>query len=133
MLAKSRRNKRGRPVAISPSMADRLRVELAIAGGLSATAVARSLGISRRTFARAFAKEIEIGHAKVMLEMMMCLHRAARKGNGAAAKALLGFVERAKPDPAEAATVDRWAGLAERVHSGDGRVLPESENFKLDS
>jgi len=64
-----------------------------------------------------------------MLEVMGCLHKAARRGNGAAAKALLGFIERAKPEPEVA--VDRWAGLAERFHNRE--VLPDSENFKLDS
>jgi hypothetical protein len=135
MVAKNSHNKPGRPNVLSPSTADRLRVELAIGCGLSATAVAQMLGISRRTFNRQFAVEIETGRARVMTEMALCLYRAARKGNGAAAKALLQFMERSvkPPQPVEVVTVDRWAGLAERVHSGDRRVLPESEISRLDS
>ena len=100
---------------------------LGIAGGLSVTALAGALGVSRRTFGRIFANEIESGQAQVMLEMMACLYKAARKGNGAAAKALLGFVERAKPEPE--AAIDRWSGLAERVAG----ISPTTENQRLDS
>jgi AraC-like DNA-binding protein len=128
--------KPGRPAAVTPSKDDRQRVALGVAGGLSITALADALGVSRRTFGRVFAAEIESGRAQVMLEMMACLYRAARKGNGAAAKALLGFIDRAKPEPADAVTQNRWAGLADRIlMRGDRRpdILPESENLKLDS
>jgi AraC-like DNA-binding protein len=129
-------NKPGRPTAITPSKGDRQRVALGIAGGLSMTALADALGVSRRTFGRVFATEIGSGRAQVMLEMLACLYRAARKGNGAAAKALLGFIDRAKPEQTESVTENRWAGLADRIlMHGDRRpgILPESENFKLDS
>jgi hypothetical protein len=117
----------GRPATLSPSKDDRRRVELGIAAGLSVTALADALAVSRRTFGRVFAKEIETGRARVMLEMLSCLHKAARRGNGAAAKALLGFVERAKPEPE--VVVDRWQGLAERVAG----ISPDQENQRLDS
>jgi hypothetical protein len=91
------------------------------------TALADALGVSRRTFGRTFAKEIESGRAQVMLEMLACLHNAARRGNGAAAKALLGFVERATPKPEVA--VDRWAGLADRIAG----ISPDQETPRLDS
>jgi hypothetical protein len=126
-------SKPGRPAALAaPSQDQRQRVMLGIAGGLSATTLAVALGVSRRTFGRVFAAEIERGRALVMLEMLACLHKAARRGNGAAAKALLGFVERAKP-PAEpeVAVVDRWAGLAERVAGAD--ISPAAEIPRLDS
>jgi hypothetical protein len=130
-----KRNKPGRPAARAPSKDERQRVALGVAGGLSATALAAAVGVSRRTFGRVFAAEIETGRAQVMLEMMACLYKAARKGNGAAAKALLGFVERTKPEPAGSVIANRWEGLADRILRGDPGpdILPESENFKLDS
>jgi hypothetical protein len=112
---------------LDPAKDDRQRVALGIAAGLSVTTLAATLGVSRRTFGRTFAKEIETGRAQVVLEMLACLHKAARRGNGAAAKALLGFVERAKPEPELA--VDRWDGLAERVAG----VAPVMKIQQLDS
>jgi hypothetical protein len=120
-------NKPGRPAALDPSKEDRQRVALGIAAGLSASTLAAALGVSHRTFGRTFAKEIETGRAQVMLEMLACLHKAARRGNGAAAKALLGFVERARPEPEVVS--DRWDGLAERVAG----VSPVMKINQLDS
>jgi DNA-binding XRE family transcriptional regulator len=124
--------KPGRPVAIAPSKRQRHQVELGIAAGLTQATLAVALGLSRRTFARVFAAEIESGRARVILEMMMCLSKAARKGNGAAAKALLGFVQRSEPEE-QAIAVDRWQGLEDRVHYGDAAVLPENKISRLDS
>jgi hypothetical protein len=112
---------------LDPAKDDRQRVALGIAAGLSATTLSAALGVSRRTFGRTFAKEIETGRAQVMLEMLACLHKAARRGNGAAAKALLGFVERARPEPEVVA--DRWSGLAERITG----IPPVPEIPRLDN
>ena len=122
-------NKPGRPVAIAPSKDDRRRVELGIAAGVSQAALAALLNVSRRTFGRVFAKEIELGHAKTTVDMLLALFRAASRGNVAAAKAMLVFVQRSKPDPER--VVDRWAGLADRIHGARSGVLPEPEIFEI--
>ena len=126
-----RRPKAGRPISLVPSKDDRRRVEVGISGGLSAAALARLFGISRRTFNRVFAEEVATGRARVITEMGLCLYKAALTGSAAAAKGLLGFVERsasARRDPATIAE-SPWAGLAERFHG----ILPENEKIKLDS
>jgi hypothetical protein len=125
-------NKPGRPKALVPSGEDRRRVELGIAAGVSQTALADLFGISLRTFGRTFAREIEVGHAKVTVEMLLTLHRAASRGNAAAAKAVLAVVGRSKPD-SEPVVQNRWAGLAERIHNRNPGFLPDSEISRLDS
>ena len=119
-----RLGKSGRPKAIVPSKDDRRRVEIGIGGGLSAAALARLFKTSRRTFNRTFAVEIETGRARVIVEMGLVLYKQAQAGSAAAAKGLLGFVERSIPAETQLPTPEsRWEGLAERMHD---EVLPES-------
>jgi hypothetical protein len=119
-----RLGKSGRPKAIVPSKDDRRRVEIGIGGGLSAAALARLFKISRRTFNRVFADEVASGRARVIVEMGLCLYKAAQAGSAAAAKGLLGFIERSVPAEPEVPPLEnRWEGLAERMHD---EVLPES-------
>jgi AraC-like DNA-binding protein len=129
------RNKPG-PAPMVPTTDDRRRVEVGIGGGLSVAALARLFDMSRRTFNRVFASEIETGRTRVTVEMALCLYKAASDGkNVAAAKALLGFVERAAKPDSNATPESRWSGLAERVHRGDSisDILPENKILKLDS
>lgn len=126
----SRHRRKPGPTPVSPSKDDRRRVEIGIGGGLSAAAVARLFGMSRRTFNRTFAVEIETGRARVMIEMGFCLYKTALDGNAAAAKALLAFMERsAKADAKAIPENNRWEGFAERFHG----ILPENEKIELDS
>ncbi len=123
----SRRKAKPGPAPFQPSSDDRLSVELGIAGGSSAAALARVFDVSRRTFNRAFANEIETGRTRMMVAMSRVLYEAATKDrNVAAAKALLGFFERAGKPEVAAQEDDRWAHLLNPVQDGSP-ILPDSE------
>ena len=123
----SPRKRKPGPAPPSPSKDDRRRVQIGIARGLSAAALARLFGMNRRTFNRTFAVEIENGRTRVMAEMGFLLFRAARGGSVAAMKTLLGLMERAAKREAKAAAENHWEGLAKRrMHE---RNSPENAKF----
>lgn len=64
-------------------------VELMKADGWSDERIAAQLGCSRPTLLKHFANELEFGADKVRREQLANLAKASRKGNVAAAKALL--------------------------------------------
>jgi hypothetical protein len=130
MPTKRRPTKPG-PVPVSPSKDDRRRVEIGIGGGFSAAALARLFDMPRTSFNRVFAVEVETGRARIIVEMGLVLYKQAQAGSAAAAKGLLGFVERSAPAGTQAES--RWAGFADRVHERDTRNLADREISKLDS
>jgi hypothetical protein len=88
----------------------------------------------RTSFNRVFAVEVETGRARIIVEMGLVLYKQAQAGSAAAAKGLLGFVERSVPAGTQVpVTESRWAGLADRVHERDTRNLVDCEISKLDS
>jgi hypothetical protein len=101
---------------LTPTSADCRRVELGIAGGLSAASMARLFGMPVTTFKRAYAEQIANGRTRVLLDTLVCLDNEARCGSTAAAKGLLSFIERATKQDTEAEP-DRWAGVAERIQA----------------
>jgi hypothetical protein len=92
------------------------KVELGIAGGLSAASMARLFGMPVTTFKRAYAEQISTGRTRVLLDTLVALDREASAGSTAAAKGLLAFIERATKQDTEAEP-DRWAGIADRIQA----------------
>lgn len=94
--------------AFKVTAAKRKSVELMKADGWSDDRIAAQLGCSRPTLLKHFAHELEFGADKVRQEQLANLRRASRRGNVAAAKALLaradvlpGGVSRADRQPAD--------------------------------
>jgi hypothetical protein len=104
------------PKPVAPSKDDLRRVELGVSAGISAAALARVFDMPVTTFKRAYAEQIETGRTRVMLDTLACLDKEARYGSTAAAKALLGIIERASTKPAEVEP-DKWAGIADRIQA----------------
>lgn len=84
-------------------------VELMKADGWSDERIAAQLECSRPTLLKHFAHELEFGADKVRQEQLANLRRASRKGNVAAAKALL----------ARADTMPGGGGKPNREPAGD--------------
>jgi hypothetical protein len=61
--------------------------------------IALALGISRNTLERYFANELSVGASSKRMDAMEGLHRAAKKGNVAAAKQYLSGTMRTAPPP----------------------------------
>jgi AcrR family transcriptional regulator len=78
----------GRPV-FKPTRRTREQVEIAIAGGLSASEVASVVGISRSTLERHFADELKNGRVRKLAHVLCLLERAAKRGSVSAMKFLL--------------------------------------------
>lgn len=97
------------PKAYSPSNADRHRVQLAVAAGMTLPEIAAALDISRSTLSKLFADDIANGRAKCRLENICRLDKAAAAKNVAAMKALA--VMMATPATAETVEPNRWDNL----------------------
>ena len=80
--------KRGRP-EFKPTPAMRRKVANAKGGGMPNEEIALALGISRNTLEKHFKEELSTGASQKRLDVLDALHRAALKGNVAAAKAFL--------------------------------------------
>jgi hypothetical protein len=63
------------------------RVSIAAGGGMSHEAIALALGISRVTLVKYFDHELTVGACQRRLQVLEAVHKAACKGNVAAAKA----------------------------------------------
>lgn len=77
---------RGRP-PFEPTKAQRRRVSIAAGAGMSHDSIAQVLGISRTTLLKHFSQELTVGAAERRMEVLEAVHRAAKRGNVAAAKA----------------------------------------------
>jgi hypothetical protein len=80
--------KRGRP-AFKPTRRMRDRVEIMVAGGLSASDVAVVIGVSRPTLEAHFADELKNGRVRKRVQILCMLDKAAKRGSVSAAKFLL--------------------------------------------
>jgi IS30 family transposase len=98
----------GRKV-LTPTKAERARVALGVAIGMTVTEISRVLGASKSTVERTFGHEIATGRIAKRLENAMRLDRAAAAKNVAAMKALAAMMEKS-PEP-DADDDDRWAHL----------------------
>jgi len=84
-----------------PKAAQRRKVSVAAGGGWSHEEIAIALGISRPTLEKYFEYELSIGAYERRMEAIQGLHRAAKKGNVAAAKAYAALsVKASAPPPA---------------------------------
>lgn len=91
---------RGRPsFKVTPTI--RNQVAIAAGAGMSHEDIALSLGTSRNTLEKYFEIELSIGAHKKRLEVVIALHRAAKKGNVAAAKAYTAALPRISAPPLE--------------------------------
>lgn len=109
----------GRP-AFKVTAAHRRDVELMKADGWSDDRVASQLGVSRPTLLKHFAKELEFGADRVRRQQLANLARASRKGNVAAAKALLARADVAVlPAPLQMPTPSDDAMLDEKLGKKD--------------
>lgn len=86
----------GRPV-FKPTRRTRDQVEIAIAGGLSASEVAIVVGISRSTLELRFADELKNGRARKLAHVLFLLDRAAKRGSVSAMKFLLTIFSNGAP------------------------------------
>jgi|RhiMetdeSRZDD1v2_1073273.scaffolds.fasta_scaffold74220_7 hypothetical protein len=112
---KQTRRKPG-PKPVTPTSTDCRKVELGIAGGLSAASLARLFAMPVTTFKRAYAEQISTGRTRVLLDTLVALDREASAGSTAAAKGLLSFIERATKQDTDAEP-DKWAGIADRIQA----------------
>ena len=79
--------KRG-PEGFVPTKAQREKVKLYLAGGISEPVVAHRLGISQNTLRKHFADELEFGRDMKRADNLERLEKAATKGNVSAMKHL---------------------------------------------
>jgi AcrR family transcriptional regulator len=90
---------RGRP-PFEPTKAQRRRVSIAAGAGMSHDSIAQVLGISRTTLLKHFGQELTVGAAERRMEVLEAVHRAAKRGNVAAAKAYSQLVPTAPSEEA---------------------------------
>jgi hypothetical protein len=90
--------KRGRP-AYQPTKVQRNQVAIAAGAGIAHEEIALGLGITRKTLLKYFAEELTTGAYRKRLEVMQAMHRAAKKGNVAAAKAYMSMTPDAAAPP----------------------------------
>lgn len=88
--------------AFKVTAAMRRDVELMKADGFSDDRIARQLRCTRPTLLKHFAEELEFGADRVRREQLANLRRASKKGNVAAAKALLNRADLVPPPGAPA-------------------------------
>jgi len=92
--------KRGRP-AFSPTKAQRHQVSVAAGAGMAHEEIALALGISRVTLNKHFGHELSVGAYQRRLEVLSAIHRQAKKGNVAAARAYSQLTPRIAAPPAD--------------------------------
>lgn len=107
----------GRP-CFKPTPHLRSRVATAAGGGMSHEDIALALGISRNTLEKHFAHELSVGASSKRMDAMEGLHRAAKKGNVAAAKQYLAGTMRTAPPPLpDPPKADTAAGKKEQAQA----------------
>ena len=115
------RKRKPGPKPAAPTAAQRRRVELAVAIGMTVDEVAAAIGMPRRSVYRHFAHEIAAGRAKRLLESARRLDAMAEAGNASAARYLHGLIADSGDTP-EAAD-DEWDQVAREI-TADGRDGP---------
>jgi AcrR family transcriptional regulator len=95
---------------ILPTKANRERVSLGVAVGLTVAEIAAALGISKTTVEHLYSHEIRTGRAARRLEAAERLDKASAKGNVSATKALLLLMEPSQPTEVED-DAGRWEHL----------------------
>lgn len=92
-----------------PTAALRRKVSIAAGGGWAHEEIAIALGVSRNTLEKHYAAELTTVAFQRRMEAIEGLHKAARKGNAAAAKAYAAMSPRVAGPPTEAAGTNRPA------------------------
>lgn len=87
--------------AFKPTPALRRRVSIAAAAGMSHQEIAIGLGIAKMTLEKHFVADLSIGANARRLEIVEALHKSAKGGSVAAAKAFLAMQPALAPPPAE--------------------------------
>ena len=94
-----KKGSRGRP-PYEPTLADRRRVAIGKASGMTHAALASALHIARETLEKYFEHELTAGADEKRLEIQEAMFKAAKKGNVAAARYLSqGVAASAAPVP----------------------------------
>lgn len=109
-----------------PTSALRRKVSIAAGGGWSHEEIALALGVSRNTLEKHYAAELTTVAFQRRLEAIEGLHKAAKKGNAAAAKAYAAMTPRvAAPPPAEGEVP-----TAPRATTPEGKKAQQNELAK---
>lgn len=77
------------PAPFEPTQEQRERVEILMAGAMSEEEIAISIGLSRNSLRKHFAKELRGGRAKRRSEVLVAMFTSAKAGNVSAQK---GFI-----------------------------------------
>lgn len=93
------RRGRGRPPFV-PTAAMKRKVSIAAGAGMPHEHIALGIGITWKTLEKHFEYELSIGAYQRRLEVLAGLHKAARKGSSAAAKAYLLLEPQVSAPPA---------------------------------
>lgn len=78
--------KRGRP-PFAPTEAQRRHVSIAAGAGMDHGEIALAIGVSHVTLSKYFAHELTVGACQRRMEVLVAVHKQAKRGNVAAAKA----------------------------------------------
>jgi hypothetical protein len=108
--SRQRRRKPG-PNAVEPEVEQRERVELGVAVGMTIEELCAAVDMPRRTFYRAFKRELEIGRARRLLASAARLDAMASAGNVAAAKYLHSLMLEGANKAEDAEIEDTWSDV----------------------
>jgi hypothetical protein len=81
--------------SFQPTAATLERVATAAGAGMSHEEIALGLGVTRKTLAKHFRRELSMGACRKRIEIIDAMYRAAMRGNVAAQKAYLALEPRA--------------------------------------
>jgi DNA-binding CsgD family transcriptional regulator len=107
-------NKNSGRRAYVPTDAEREKVRVLKAGGMSNEAIATAIGISEPTLTKHFSSDIEVGAAKVTAEILMARYNSAKAGNVAAQNRLLELVGAVRAQEKRAPAVRKMGKKEER-------------------
>jgi hypothetical protein len=104
-----RKRKRGRRPYV-PSPADKQRVSLAVAAGLTLKEISAAIDLPVRSVSRTFAEELASGRAKVLMEALVLLRKSAIAGNVSAQRTIVQICREKAPGTAEE-PANPWAAI----------------------